>query len=153
MENEQDVRVKVLNAFSLNMIRGDNMLLTQYITVEEARTFLDKHGFYSYFGHRNTAEDVSDLLCRNVVRIGSRETVKLRDGEQVLVVQYTGDRLEEHAAGLPVDSEIRFALCEVRHVQSFKREASSVPVYRTRSYSRRAKGGPSAPSTVRAYHH
>lgn len=83
------------NAFSLNMIEPGMTVITRFATLDEARAA----AAHSVVGHCDTAGLFAVLLDEDVAV--NRATVKLREGDRLVVGQYTGPRLSECVTELP----------------------------------------------------
>jgi len=104
--------MKLLNAFSLNMVAHPAVIETRpVVSLAEARR-LAAGGFESAVGHADTAAVFSSLLGVPVPM--ERRTVKLQPGEIALVGQYSGPRLPEGATTLPPGATITWLLVKVR---------------------------------------
>ena len=110
----------LLNAFSLNMIKDYPCgFAVHEITAEEARGILlcsaDDEGeldaISSAVGHADTAAVFSSVLGIPVPC--HRLTVSIEPGEQVIVGQYSGPRLEEGTTKLPEGASIKWLLVEI----------------------------------------
>ena len=111
--------MKILNAFSLNMISGDIFLGAvnfQKISLEDARAFAT--GAESAVGHADTAAVFSAVLGHNVPM--NRTTVTLKGGGTALVGQYKGPRLPEGATALPEGAVIEWYWITVVGEEAFK---------------------------------
>lgn len=94
------------NAFSLQMLSSDSITLKMdVISAEKAREELSG-GFVSAVGHPDTACVFSDILGLDVPM--NRVSVKLAEGDKVVVGQLTGLRLPEGATKLPEGAFIRW---------------------------------------------
>lgn len=103
--------MKLLNAFSLNMVAHPATIETQPVSLDEARQLV-AGGFESAVGHADTAAILSGLLGTVVPM--ERRTVQLQPGETALVGQYSGPRLPEGATTLPAGATITWLLVTVR---------------------------------------
>jgi hypothetical protein len=103
--------MKLLNAFSLNMLNGFPVqLVVNEISLEEARA-MAAGGIESAVGHADTAAIFGGQLGVEV--LAARVTVSLVSGETVIVGQYSGPRLEEGAKTLPAGAAIKWLLVKV----------------------------------------
>jgi hypothetical protein len=102
--------MKLLNAFSLNMISHPAVISTTPVDLEQARQLL-ADGFESAVGHADTAAIFSGLLGTTVPM--ARRTITLAPGETALVGQYAGPRLPEGATTLPPGATITWLLVTV----------------------------------------
>ncbi|HUD02837.1 MAG TPA: DUF1874 domain-containing protein [Candidatus Paceibacterota bacterium] len=103
--------LKLLNAFSLNMVsESKGSLLFREISLDEARGLLDG-GFESAVGHSDTAAVMASQLGVTVPAI--RATIALKKGDSAIVGQYKGPRLPEGASTLPEGASIVWYLIEV----------------------------------------
>lgn len=98
------------NAFSLNMIEEEcGSIDFKTLSIEEAKSFAKL--CKSVVGHTDTATIFSQQLGMEIVP--NRSTIRLRDGDSILVGQYNGPRLYEGATSLPQGSSIKWFLCRV----------------------------------------
>jgi hypothetical protein len=118
--------VYLVNAFSLNMLSGDNFTVSiKKLTVDEAKRLLAPDGHLASdvvlaVGHVDTARLVGSLLGlpeadidRMVEVAQTRPTVKMTTGDKAVVAQYIGPRLPEGATKLPEGARIEFFLVEL----------------------------------------
>lgn len=98
--------IKILNAFSLNMVSGGSNIQTRTITAKKAVALFEKNGVHSCVGHADTAAVISSLL--EVPIQFNRVSVELAQQELVVVAQYKGPRLPEGSTTLPEGAEIVF---------------------------------------------
>ena len=96
--------IKLLNAFSLNMITAGDNIQTWPLTIDECRSLLEKHGVHSCIGHEDTANVVSSVL--EIPVAFNRVSVKLELKELAVVAQYKGPRLPEGTKTLPEGATI-----------------------------------------------
>jgi len=106
--------MKLLNAFSINMLKGD--VAVNFIKNINPEAVLNAAaGIENFIGHKETDDVVrktlSDMGC--VVAEGKRESVVLLPGEKAVVAQYIGQRLPEGAKSLPEGSRIEFWFVEL----------------------------------------
>lgn len=99
----------VVNAFSLNMLKGKCRLACEIIGKEEARKiWADPDnmlvGKTAAIGHKDMAKIAGDDL--GTVISESRASVKVEAGDILLIAQYTGPRLPEGATVLPEGAKI-----------------------------------------------
>lgn len=100
--------MKLLNAFSLNMLASFPASISiEEISFERVRGILSA-GFDSAVGHANTAAVFGEQLGMTVQ--AQRITISLGCGDQVVVGQYRGPRLEEGATSLPEGATIQWLL-------------------------------------------
>jgi hypothetical protein len=91
--------LKLLNAFSFNMVSAPNgKLVWTTLSADEVRSAL-AGGFESGVGHANTAAVFANELGIEVSM--QRITVSLESGDEIIVGQYKGPRLQEGATTLP----------------------------------------------------
>ena len=103
--------MKLLNAFSLNMLSClPASIRIEEISLEQARTILQA-GFESAVGHANTAAVFSEQL--GITVMAERITISLSQSDRVIVGQYRGPRLEEGAVSLPEGATIQWILISV----------------------------------------
>lgn len=111
--------MKLLNAFSLTMVcdtemvsdnRDEAVVLFKRINAGLAQTMLLHDGVESCIGHASTAGVLSEMLGIEIPV--NRVSVKLKEGEQAIIFQYMGPRLEEGATRLPEGAKIAFFLCQ-----------------------------------------
>lgn len=104
--------MKLLNAFSLNMIEAfPASVRAREICAAEAQAEAQQ-GLESAVGHADTAAVFGSVLGTPVA--ANRTTITLKKGEEVLVGQYRGPRLPEGATELPTGATIQWLLVEVR---------------------------------------
>lgn len=104
--------MKLLNAFSLNLLETlDGEVTHKVISLEEARR-LAVAGIESAVGHGDTAAIFGSQLGFPVPAV--RSTLSLPKGETVLVGQYRGPRLPEGTKELPPGSSIAWILVTVK---------------------------------------
>lgn len=104
--------MKLLNAFSLNMLaEHPSTVRVEEITAEMAADLL-KDACASCVGHANTAAVFSSILGLPVEE--NRHTISLSVGDKAVVGQYRGPRLEEGATELPEGATIQWLLLEVK---------------------------------------
>jgi hypothetical protein len=116
----------LVNAFSLNMLSGDNLTVkVRKLTVDEAKRLLAPDGHLASdvvlaVGHADTARVIGALLSlpeadinRMVEVAQTRPTVKMAGRDKALVAQYIGPRLPEGATKLPEGARIEFFLVEL----------------------------------------
>jgi len=94
--------MKVLNAFSLNMIRD----FPVDVCVEKVADLSGLKNLESAIGHADTAVIFSQVLGVDLPM--NRTSVVLDRGETVLVGQYVGPRLPEGVKTLPVGAVINW---------------------------------------------
>ena len=96
----------LVNAFSVNMLNGDNHAVDFCpISGEEAHRFLSG-GFKSFIGHESTATLLSHQLGLDVEYI--RQSYRFMPNDIVVLAQYTGPRLPDHAIQLTDGASIRW---------------------------------------------
>jgi len=103
----------ILNAFSLNFFNFSfgstvNVSVTPVTTATAAVIAANAQ---SAVGHQSTADVFSDVLGVDVAC--NRTSIALVSGDQVLVGQYKGPRLQEGATQLPEGATIAFLLVTV----------------------------------------
>lgn len=102
--------MKILNAFSLNMIEAfPASFVVKEIPLEAAKEAAGK--IESCVGHADTARIFSGLLGADVPF--NRATVTLKKGEVALVGQYVGPRLPEGATALPEGATVKWLLVTI----------------------------------------
>jgi len=103
--------MKVLNAFSLNMLPENKETDRLYVEVNEVsiqrtKSVLRYKGIESCIGHTDTANILSNLI--GMVIPANRVSVTLEIGEPALVCQYSGPRLPEGSTTLPEGAQFKF---------------------------------------------
>lgn len=100
------------NAFSLGMLDDAHAVVEVHrMSVEQAGSWLKKDDFVSAIGHKDTAELVSGMLG---IDIGyNRISLSLKTDDEILVAQYSGQRLPEGATSLPEGATIRWFLAKI----------------------------------------
>lgn len=102
--------MKILNAFSFNMVGSYPVQISaRELTTAEAKTAAQ--GCESAVGHVDTAAVFTEQLGVHVPAV--RATVALNKGDEVLVGQYRGPRLQEGATTLPPGASIQWLLVTV----------------------------------------
>lgn len=100
------------NAFSLNMIQGNKTLKTRVLDVEDVQYILKERAVTSAVGHDTTAVIFSSMLGHQIT--SNRTTVKLETGDDFIVGQYKGPRLEEGSTSLPEGAKIEWIMVTVQ---------------------------------------
>lgn len=100
------------NAFSLGMLDDAHAVVEVHrMSIEQAGLWLKKDDFVSAIGHKDTAELVSSMLG---IDIGyNRISLSLKTDDEILVAQYSGQRLPEGATSLPEGATIRWFLAKI----------------------------------------
>ena len=110
--------MKVLNAFSLNMIddrvlnAGPFSCSVRAVSLDEAKVYLGGGEVESCVGHADTAEVFSSQL--GVPVPFNRTNVSLKYGDVALVGQYRGPRLPEGCKTLPEGATIVWLMVRVQ---------------------------------------
>ncbi len=100
----------ISNAFSLNMLaQKTSTIRTRPVPLGLAKV-LAGHS-YSAVGHADTAAVMEAELGMEVPF--NRASLVLQPGDELLVGQYSGPRLEEGCKALPVGAKIEWILVEV----------------------------------------
>ena len=109
----------LVNAFSVNMLNGDNTAVDfAPISGEEAREILCG-GFRSFIGHESTATLLSHRLGIDVEY--NRQSYRFMPNDRVVLAQYTGPRLPDYALELPEGAHLNFWLIQImRRVSVFR---------------------------------
>ena len=89
------------NAFSLQMLSGDAVLIVEKVTPDQIPVTAE-----SVIGHEDTARIVGSILGREVK--ANRKSILLDDLTVLYVAQYKGPRLPEGATTLPEGATIEF---------------------------------------------
>lgn len=111
VQNVERVNMKLLNAFSANMIANfPASVKFKEVSVEDAVSELSEN-LDSAVGHADTAAVFSNLLGLKVET--KRQTVELAQGESAILGQYSGPRLQEGATELPDGANIVWLKVEV----------------------------------------
>ena len=100
----------LLNAFSLNMLVGNADITVREVSQKVAACLAD--ACTSAVGHADTAAVFSSVLGVEIPC--NRATVALKEGDVVLVGQYSGPRLPEGATSLPEGATIKWMVVGVR---------------------------------------
>lgn len=104
--------MKLLNAFSLNMVASpQGTLVWSELSLDEAQTALAA-GFESAVGHESTAAVFGQQLGLEVP--ARRATISLTSGDVAIVGQYRGPRLEEGVTTLPEGATIVWLRIEIQ---------------------------------------
>ena len=97
------------NAFSLNMLAvNSGSLRFNEVSTEHASNYIKQQEYVSAVGHADTAKVFGSELRCDVAT--NRLTLKIGQGDTVLVGQYSGPRLEEGATTLPIGASIKWFL-------------------------------------------
>lgn len=92
----------ITNAFSINMVKGNNTVSMEEIGSEEVQ----KMELVSAIGHDDTAAVVSNILGKDLKE--SRITLTLAPGTEIIVAQLRGERLPKGSTKLPDNCELKF---------------------------------------------
>ena len=103
--------INIGNAFSLNMLKDNATLSVVELDPEEVSELTARRPLESCIGHADTAAVVSSVLGIEVP--ANRSTLRLSKGDDLLVAQYTGPRLEEGTTRLPEGASITWKLVTV----------------------------------------
>lgn len=112
--------IKLVNAFSLNMLEENcNYAVPEIekISLERAKSMLSKDNFESYIGHEDMAKILSEMTGIKVEF--KRKTLKIKEGDSIIVAQYSGPRLQEGATKLPQGSKILFYYIFIRGEEAY----------------------------------
>jgi len=111
--NIEDETMKILNAFSLNMLPLGEPLAPAITEIgrDRVREISDIEGLDSAIGHESTAAVIGADLGLPIP--ADRQTVQLALYERAIVVQYVGSRLPEGATELPAGTGLRYFLVHV----------------------------------------
>lgn len=102
----------VCNAFSLQMLGNRNSIaVTTPLTKDEARELVRTASVVSAIGHADTAAKVSSDLGLSLQ--ANRVSIKLLNGEKMLVAQFPGGRLPEGTTALSPGVELEYDLVRV----------------------------------------
>lgn len=112
MDRFQHRPVLLGNAFSLNMVQGNKTLKTRVLDVEDVQYILKERAVVSAVGHDTTAVIFSSMLGHQIT--SNRTTVKLESGDDFIVGQYKGPRLEEGSTSLPEGAKIEWIMVTVQ---------------------------------------
>lgn len=93
----------IANSFSLSMLPRGGDIEIRCLNASEAAAMAE-HVDMSIVGHVDTAAIFSDALQREFPV--NRQSITLKEGDELLVGQYTGPRLPEGATSLPEGAEI-----------------------------------------------
>lgn len=116
-----------VNAISLNMVSATAATLTmKELSVEEAAGYLLAPAeCWGDLGHRSISPtvvqavghaDTAALFAKELDLDGikpSRATVSLKEGDQLIVGQYSGPRLPEGATELPEGAAVRWLMVDI----------------------------------------
>ncbi len=102
--------MKILNAFSVNMLSGLPALV-EFTEVSLSEAAKLARSAESAIGHADTAAVFSTVL--GVPLSTNRATVTLQKGDEALVGQYRGPRLPEGSTTLPDDATIQWIVVSV----------------------------------------
>jgi hypothetical protein len=102
----------LVNAFTPGMLSSLNgNIALEEISVEQARALAATGEYLSVVGHADTAALFTEQLGVEVKF--NRQTVKVGNGDELLLGQYTGPRLPEGATTLPEGAKITWCLVRV----------------------------------------
>lgn len=109
-----ETSIKIMNAFSFNMIPYENVnIAMRKLHLKEADSLLSMFDTVeNCIGHEDTNSVVQSKLFFPIGK-GNRCTVKLKLGESAIIAQYIGPRLEAGATKLPDNSKIDFIFIKV----------------------------------------
>lgn len=107
--------MKILNAFSLQMIEGLGEVNINIAPIEKkaAKAIIDIVRIESFIGHADFAKVLTNELEKEIPF--NRANAKLERGESVLVCQLSGGRLPEGCTTLPENIHINYYLVEVNY--------------------------------------
>lgn len=103
--------VFLANAFSLQMLEGDNVLITQVLDLDRVKKILSKEGFISAVGHQDTSAVLSDILGLDIPC--NRINIKLGEDDTLIVAQLVGGRLPEGSTTLPDGFSFQFVAVQL----------------------------------------
>lgn len=111
--------MKVLNAFSLSMLQDcyRATLDIEPTTLRGVQFELDLSPPEFFIGHASTHELVARRLGCGTIPPMRRESVKIKNGETVVIAQYLGPRLPEGATELPEGAKIEFFFVTARYTR------------------------------------
>lgn len=104
--------MKILNAFSLQMVDLPFSGEADEITKEQVRELLKKAKVESAVGHEQTAKILTNELGIGVAF--NRVNIHLDHGEVAVIAQITGGRLPEGATTLPEGFGMKYVLLQVK---------------------------------------
>jgi len=102
--------MKLVNAFSINMLTGNSVVRFTQITTDQAKELLNDN-VESFIGHTDTANVLTTIL--GVPVTVNRASLIAQQGEQFIVAQFSGPRLPEGTTSLPEGAVLTFWLVEV----------------------------------------
>jgi len=106
----------ITNAFSLSMLDGNfSCKRFEKITQQEAAQCFNEYrnNYDSYIGHKDTGSIVADMLGYfGTLWDSTRRSYVDKDGDFILVAQYSGTRLPEGSTTLPQGAKIEFWLVQ-----------------------------------------
>ena len=111
--------MKILNAFSLQMIEGLGEVNINIAPIEKkaAKAIIDIVRIESFIGHADFAKVLSNELGKEIPF--NRANAKLEKGESVLVCQLSGGRLPEGCTTLPENISIKYYLLEINYAVEY----------------------------------
>jgi len=115
----------ITNAFSLNMIKDNNVTVSIISVPTESVTELLTAGMLqSAIGHSDTAAVVGNMLWEGFSFEANRVSISLERGESIIVAQYKGPRLAEGATKLPEGAVVEFSIVTIddNPIASVRRE-------------------------------
>jgi len=105
--------MKLLNAFSLNMISADCTVEIKRISENRVAGTAYDGCIESYIGHKQLSDILSDRWRVEIPM--NRDTVTLdSNGERVFIAQYKGPRLPEGTTEIPDGAKIEFFAVEIK---------------------------------------
>jgi hypothetical protein len=106
------------NAFSLNMIdQHSGSIEFHNHDVNHIKQILGNRNWVSVVGHQDTANLLSGMLGTEVAF--NRQSLKLAQGDQLIVAQYSGARLPEGATELPEGATVKWFMLSLVDIIQF----------------------------------
>jgi hypothetical protein len=97
----------VCNVFTIAMAPDGGRLEYRQVTVDEARSLLQETEINQAVGHEQTVTMANAQIGADLLQF-NRVSVRLEDGDDLVLCQYVGPRLPEGATTLPEGAEIRW---------------------------------------------
>jgi len=102
----------ITSAFSMKMVPfTECTILVREVPLDEATVWVRKAPFHSGVGHASTAVLMSSALGVDIPF--NRADTKMEKGDELLIYQYTGPRLEEGVTELPTGASATWLRVDV----------------------------------------
>jgi len=91
MSPQEETKVYIANAFSLQMLETDAVIRFKKVPIETVKQLLTNNNYISAIGHEATAKYLSELLSIPIST--NRISIKLKPGTILIVFQLKGGRI------------------------------------------------------------